>query len=152
MQGVPQAQFSKFDASSYRVGIVAAEFNSEICDALLENALAAAEACGIKRDMIIVYRVPGSVEIPVILRALAEKKPYDCLVAIGCVVRGETPHFDYVAKIVAEGVLEVTMRYGIPVGFGVLTCDTQEQAKARLHAGEGAMQAALQCAKIIKGL
>ncbi len=149
-QGVQQGQFEIFDASSYRVGIVAAQFNQDICDVLLASAISKCEAYGISKENIIIKKVPGSVEIPVILKALAETKRFDCLISIGCIIRGETPHFDYVAKIVSEGVLRVMMDYGIPVGFGVLTCEDKPQALARINTGGGAVEAAIQSANIVK--
>jgi len=145
-QGVQRGQFKVFDASSYQMGIVVAQFNRDITEGLLENAFLTAEKYGISQDKIFVSRVPGSVEIPVVLRALAEKR-FDALVALGCVIQGETNHYDYVCKIVSEGVLRVMMDYGIPVGFGILTCETKEQAMARLDAGGGAVEAALQTLK-----
>lgn len=151
-QEAARGTFVPFNASGYRVAIVAAAFNNEACDLLLASALKTAEQYSISPSRVRVCRVPGSVEIPVILRACAVSKQYNCLVALGCVVRGETSHFDYVAKIVSEGVLRVMMDYGVPVGFGVLTCNTQEQALARTGVGGDAMEAALQSAKIIREL
>lgn len=147
-QQVQKGQFEKFDASSYKIAIVTARFNREICDGLLESALKTCEQYGIKNPS--VYKVPGSVEIPVILKILASTKKYDCLVALGAVIRGETPHFEYVAKMTSEGVLRVMMDYEIPIGFGVLTCENQDQAIARVHVGGEAVEAGLQSAKIIK--
>ncbi|MDP3725309.1 MAG: 6,7-dimethyl-8-ribityllumazine synthase [Nanoarchaeota archaeon] len=158
-QEVQKGQFEIFDASAYRVGIVVAQFNQDITDGLLESALETAEKYGLKREDVSVFRVAGSVEIPVVLRALAEKKPvvsavepYDALLALGAVIRGETDHYDYVAKIVSEGVLRVMMDYGIPVGFGVLTCDTKEQAMARAHSGGEALEAALHSLRTLRSL
>ncbi|MEK7075417.1 MAG: 6,7-dimethyl-8-ribityllumazine synthase, partial [Patescibacteria group bacterium] len=101
-------------------------------------------------SLIKIYRVAGCVEIPVILKGLAENKQYDCLVAIGAVVRGETPHFDYVAKIVSEGILKIMLNFGIPVGFGILTTDNIKQAQARTSVGGAAVEAALQNARLLK--
>ena len=124
--------FESFDAGDYRIGIVAALFNAEISNQLSDSALAKCEAYRISQSNITVHRVAGAIEIPVVLKALAETKKYDCLVALGSIIRGETPHFDYVAKIVSEGTLKIMMDYGIPVGFGVLTCENEAQALARL--------------------
>ncbi len=150
MQNVEQGKFELFDASSYKVGIVCAQFNQDIMDAVLASAMEACEKYGIKKENLIIKKVPGSVEVPVVLKAFAETKTYDCLVALGAIIRGDTPHFDYVAKIVSEGVLRVMMDYGLPVGFGILTCDNKEQALVRISAGAGAAVAALESAKMIK--
>ncbi len=151
-QKVHKGEFEIFDASEYRVGIVAAQFNRDVTDGLLEAALGVAEQYGITREKVGVFRVPGSVEIPVVLRGLAESGKYDALVALGAVIRGETDHYDYVAKIVSEGVLRVMLDHGIPVGFGVLTCNTKEQALARAHSGGEAVVAALHSLRILRGL
>lgn len=139
-----------FDASQYRVGIVVADFNADITGELLASALKKAKEFKIPTKNITVCRVAGSVEIPVILKALAETKKYDALVALGVIIRGETDHYDYVAKVVTEGVLAVMMEYGIPVGFGVLTCENIEQTQTRLGSGGGALAAAVQNAKLIQ--
>ncbi len=153
MQNVKQGQFERFDASQWRVGIVVAQFNRDITDALLTSARQMAKEYKIADAKLEVYKVAGSVEIPVVLRAMVKSKKYakkyDCLVALGAVIRGETPHFDYVAKMASEGIQDV-MKEGIPIGFGVLTCNTHEQALARINAGGAALEAALQAAKVIK--
>jgi 6,7-dimethyl-8-ribityllumazine synthase len=150
-QNIPQKEFQVFDASAYRVGIVVANFNPEITDALLESALSMCEKYSVLKENIHICRVAGAVEIPVVLKALADKK-YDCLVGLGAIVRGDTPHFDYVAKVVSEGVIRVMMDYGTPVGFGVLTLENQSQAQSRLHTGGGAVEASLQSLKQIKSI
>lgn len=140
-----------FNAAKYRVGIVAARFNNDITDELLSSALETAKKFQISAKNITVHRVAGSVEIPVILKALAETGKYDALLALGAIIRGETDHYDYVAKIVTEGVLEVMIDdEPMPVGYGVLTCENREQALARVHSGGEALAAALHCAKIIR--
>ncbi len=143
-------KIKSFDASKYRIGIVVAQFNSDITEQLLNSALETAKQFKIPAKNITVHRVAGSVEIPVILKMLAETKKYNALAALGAIIRGETDHYDYVAKIVSEGVLRVMLDYGVPVGFGVLTCENVKQAQVRVHSGAGALAAALQCAKIIK--
>lgn len=147
MQNVKQGTFEPFEASAWRVAVVVAQFNRAITDALLESALATAKKYGLSD--VEVYKVAGCVEIPAVLAVLKETKKYACLVALGAIIQGETPHFDYVAKIVSEGVLE-TMKDGLPVGFGVLTCNNVEQATARVHVGGEAMEAALQSARVIE--
>jgi len=144
-------KFEKFDASGYKVGIVVSQFNSHITEPMLEGAKKILADYNVSEKKIKVIRVAGSVETPVALQALAEKA-MDCLVAIGVIIKGETAHFDYVAKIVADGVLRVGLDYKIPVGFGVVTAFTEEQAVARIHHGRDAVLAALHSAKAIKEL
>ncbi len=152
MHDAERAQFEKFNASTYRVAVVASQFNRDIIENLLKDALKMLNVYNIPSDLVEIYRVAGCVEIPVILAGLARRKQYDCLVAIGAIVRGETPHFDYVAKIVSEGILKVMVDFGIPVGFGILTADNFKQARARTSAGGAAAEAALHNAKLLKGI
>ena len=147
-QTIPKKEFELFDASTFKIGIVVGMFNDEITSKLLESAKEMCVRYFIPEENISVYHVAGCVEIPVILNALAEKK-YDCLVALGAIIRGDTPHFDYVAKIVSEGVLRVMLDHTVPVGFGVLTCENIEQTRIRTHTGGAAVEAALQSAKIL---
>lgn len=151
-QGSQNAKFEKFDASSYKVGVVVAQFNRDITEALLESAVATLDKYMVAKSNIDILRAAGCIEISLILKKLAESKKYDCLVALGAVIRGGTTHFDYVAKIVSEGVLRVMLDCGIPIGFGILTCDNHEQAQTRLHAGGEAAEAAMQSARLVKGL
>lgn len=116
------------DASGLRVGVVAARWHEQVTDALLDGALRALKEAGVPEPTVI--RVPGSFELPVAASALAESG-YDAVVALGVVVRGETPHFEYVCQAATVGLTEVSVRTRVPVGFGVLTCDNDEQAYAR---------------------
>jgi 6,7-dimethyl-8-ribityllumazine synthase len=152
MQNANKGVSKAFDASTYRVGIVVAQFNADITDQMLASALAATKDFKLNEKKITIHRVAGSVEIPVTLRALAATNRYDALIALGAVIRGETDHYDYVVKIVTEGVLSVMMQFGIPVGFGVLTCNNLKQAQARVNSGKGALEAALHCAKEIRAI
>ncbi len=133
-----------------RVGIVAARFNREITDKLLETAKQELKNRGVRAQDVRTVRVAGSVEIPFALQILAKSKKYDFLVALGAVIRGETPHFDYVCKIASEGVLHVMLDYEIPVGFGILTTDNLSQAKKRISAANHAVLAAGELATIKK--
>ncbi len=141
--------FQLFDASRWKIGIVVAQFNREITDKLLQSALTRAEEYKILSENITVVKVAGCIEIPLALQLLADSGDYTALLATGCVIRGETPHFDYVNKFVSEGVLRVTLDNKIPIGFGVLTCDNQAQAKARQHLGAEHLDAALQLAQAL---
>lgn len=147
MQETNRGTFEVFSATGWRVAVVVAQFNRSITDALLSSALETAKRYGLSD--VEVYKVAGSAEIPAVLAVLKETGKYACLVALGAIIRGETPHFDYVAKVVTEGALEV-MEDGLPVGFGVLTCNDVAQATARVHVGGEAMEAALQSAKVIE--
>jgi len=118
------------------VGIVVAHFNGEITTRLLDGAVEALVRSGVQRDRIEVLQVPGAFELPLGAVALARTRRYQCIVALGCVIRGETPHFDYVAQEAASGLQLAALETGVPVSFGVLTCDTLEQAEARSREGE----------------
>ena len=126
------------NARGTRFGIVVSRFNSFIGERLLEGALDALVHHGADAAGIEVVRVPGAFEMPIALKAMAESGKFDALLALGCVIRGETPHFEYVAGECARGVAQVGMQYSLPVGFGVLTVDTIEQAIER--AGATAMR------------
>ncbi len=151
-QDATKGEFEVFDAKEYKIGIVVALFNRDIGDALLSSAFEMCKQYGILDSNITVHKVAGSVEIPAVLQALAETKQYNCLVALGTIIKGETPHFDYVAKIVSEGVLRVMLDNKIPIGFGVLTCNNKEQALARVLSGGGALETALQTARTISSI
>ena len=125
------------DGARRAVGIVVGRFNGEITSRLLDGAIAALEEAGVERDRIEVVPVPGAFELPLGAMALARTRQYSCIVAIGCVIRGETPHFDYVAGEAASGLQLAALETGIPVSFGVLTCDTREQAEARAGGANG---------------
>ena len=132
------------DVSNFRVGIVVARFNHEVTDKLLETALEELEKRGDRKDHIEVVLVAGCVEILLALQILGGEKKYDALVAFGVIIRGETPHFDYVAKIVSEGILRVSLDKNIPIGFGILTTHTEEQAIARIGTARHAVAAPLE--------
>jgi 6,7-dimethyl-8-ribityllumazine synthase len=140
-----------------RVALVAARFNGEIVDRLLEGALAELDRTGVAAKAREIVRVAGAWELPVALEALARRGGYDALVALGAVVRGDTPHFDYVAGECSRGCADVALRHVLPVGFGVLTCDTMEQARARAGGSAGnkgaeAVAAALDLAREVARL
>ncbi|MFZ1019484.1 MAG: 6,7-dimethyl-8-ribityllumazine synthase [Minisyncoccia bacterium] len=138
--------YEYFDGRKLRVGIVMARFNHEITGGLLNSALAMLKKNKIVEENVKVVFVAGAVEIPFALHKLAKSKKYDFLVAIGCVIRGETPHFDFVCKMAQEGILKVMLEDNIPVGFGVLSVNNLKQAQARYHVGGEAVLAALELA------
>jgi len=128
---MPQYIEGKLDASGLRVGIVVSRFNSFITDRLLDGALDALSRHGIEDSSVTVARIPGAFEIPLIAGKMAKSGKYDGVICLGAVIRGSTPHFDYVASEVSKGVASVSLESGLPVVFGVLTTDTIEQAVER---------------------
>jgi len=130
------------------VGVVVSRFNGEISNKLLQSALEALAAAGVAEERITVMPVPGAFELPFGAMALAKTRRYSCVIALGCVVRGETPHFEYVAGEAASGLQLAGLETGVPVAFGVLTVDTAEQAEARLDKGADAARAALEMADV----
>ncbi|MCP2328594.1 6,7-dimethyl-8-ribityllumazine synthase [Hamadaea flava] len=127
MAGFGTPEDSAVDAHGLTLGIVATRWNGELVDQMLERALAAAKASGVSD--VEVHRVAGSVEIPVVAQALAGRK--DAVVALGVVVRGDTPHFDYVCRSVTDGLTRLALDERTPIGQGVLTVNTIEQARDR---------------------
>jgi len=116
------------DGAGLRVGLVAASWHAEIMDGLLDGACRGLAECGI--DQVVPVRVPGSFELPVAAARLAGGG-MDAVVALGVVIRGGTPHFDYVCQAATAGLTQVSTSTGVPVGFGLLTCDTEDQARER---------------------
>ena len=114
-----------------RFAIIAARFNHEIVDNLLTGALATFKEYAVDEKNIDVLKVPGAFELPLIAQHLADTNQYAAIITLGCVIRGDTPHFDYVAGECARGVMDVSLNSGVPVVFGVLTTDTVEQAQQR---------------------
>jgi 6,7-dimethyl-8-ribityllumazine synthase len=130
------------------VGIVVSRFNGEISNQLLESALEALAAAGVAEERVTVMPVPGAFELPIGAMALAKTRRYSCVIALGCVVRGETAHFEYVAGEAASGLQLAGLETGVPVAFGVLTVDTAEQAEERVDKGADAARAALEMADL----
>jgi 6,7-dimethyl-8-ribityllumazine synthase len=130
------------------VGIVAARFNGEVTNLLLESALAELERADVPPELVTVMAVPGAFELPLGAMALAKTRRYAAIVALGCVIRGETAHFEYVAGEAASGLQLAALETGVPVAFGVLTVDTLEQAKARTDKGAEAVRTALEMADL----
>ena len=140
-------------AGHLRVGIVVSQFNAEIGEALLHAALDALDEAGVPSDAITVARVPGALESPLALQRMAQTDEYDALVALGAVIRGETYHFEIVANESAAGLASVQLEFGIPIGNGILTTDTEEQASARAQSkGRDAVLAALEMANLLEAI
>ena len=134
------------DGTRRGVAIVASRFNGHITDKLLASALEELDECGVRREAITVMPVPGAFELPLAAMALAKTRRYAAVVALGCVVRGETPHFDFIASEAASGLQLAALETGVPVAFGVLTVDVVEQAEARISKGAEAVRTALEMA------
>lgn len=130
------------------IGIVVARYNSAISNGLLDSAIEALAAAGVSREKITVMPVPGAFELPIGAMALAKTKRYSAVIGLGCVIRGETAHFDFVASEAASGLQLAGLETGVPVTFGVLTVDSVEQAKARIDKGGEAARAALEMADV----
>lgn len=152
--GAPTSQ--PYDASDLRVAVVAATWHTQVMDGLVAGAERALAAYGISEPEVI--RVPGTFELPVVAAALA-RAGYDAVVALGVVIRGGTPHFDYVCSAATDGLTQVSVDHAMPVGFGVLTCDDEEQAIARAglegsteDKGWEATSAALDTARIVRAI
>jgi 6,7-dimethyl-8-ribityllumazine synthase len=140
-------------AEHMRVGIVLSRFNAEIGEVLLQGALRALKEAGVGEAAIAVATVPGALEAPLALQRMAQTGDYDALVALGAVIRGETYHFEIVANESAAGVASVQLEFGIPIGNGILTTDTDDQAKARADGkGHDAAQVALEMANVLTAI
>jgi 6,7-dimethyl-8-ribityllumazine synthase len=134
---VPRQLQAKPDGEGLRIGVALARFNQGVTDQLLAGALDALTRHSVAEDAIDVATVPGAFELPLCAQRLAATGRYDAIICLGAVVRGETPHFDYVAGEAARGIGDVARRHDLPVTFGVLTTDTVEQALARAGGDRG---------------
>jgi len=146
LQGAKMPKFmeGKLQAEGKKFGIVIARFNSFIAERLLEGALDTLARSGVNVEEVEVARVPGAFEIPLVAQKMARSGRYDALICLGAVIRGATPHFDFVANEAAKGIAQASMESGIPIIFGVLTTDTIEQAIER--AGSKAGNKGSECA------
>lgn len=135
----------KLDGRGLKFGIVVSRFNDAITTRLLEGALDCLRRHNVAADDVEIYWVPGAFEIPVALKKLASQKRFNALIALACVIRGETPHFDFVSAEVAKGVAHVSIKKEVPIAFGVVTADSLEQAinRAGAKSGNKGFQAAM---------
>jgi 6,7-dimethyl-8-ribityllumazine synthase len=140
------------DGARRAVGVVVSRFNGEVTSRLLASALEQLRAAGVADDAITVMPVPGAFELPIGAMALAKTRRYACIVALGCVIRGDTPHFDYVAAEAASGLQLAGLETGVPVSFGVLTLERADQADARVDKGAEAVRTALEMADLFAHL
>ena len=134
------------------VGIVVSRYNGEITNRMLERALAELEELGVPREAIMIMPVPGAFELPLATMALAKTRRYACIVALGCVIRGETPHFELIAGEAASGLQLAAIETGVPVAFGVLTVENREQAEERIDRAADAVRSALEMADVFSQL
>jgi 6,7-dimethyl-8-ribityllumazine synthase len=145
------------DAKGLRFAIVAGRFNSFITERLVGGAMDALRRSGASEDDIELVRVPGSWEMPLAVAAVLGQKRHDAVICLGAVIRGETPHFDYIAGETAKGIAQASLKAGVPVAFGVLTTNTLEQAIDRAGAKGGnkgfdAAMSAVEMANLLRGL
>jgi 6,7-dimethyl-8-ribityllumazine synthase len=144
----------RFDASARRVAIIAARFNADLVDQLIAGATQAWRDQGGDAARLIVERVPGAFELPLAAKMFAASGGVDAVVALGCVIRGDTPHFDYVAGECARGLMDAGLQTGVPVIFGVLTTESRAQAEeradvARMNKGRESLEAALEMIELL---
>jgi 6,7-dimethyl-8-ribityllumazine synthase len=142
----------KTEGGRRAVGIVVSRFNGAVTSKLLEGALAELDAAGVAREAITVMPVPGAFELPIAAMALAKTRRYACIVALGCVIRGDTPHFDFVAGEAASGLQLAALETGVPVAFGLLTLEQADQADDRLDKGAEAVRTGLEMADVFAQL
>jgi 6,7-dimethyl-8-ribityllumazine synthase len=150
----PSAEASTVRGSGVRVAIVAARFNGAVVDLLVGGAVECLREHGVADEDVAVYRVPGAFELPLAAKRAAATGRFDAVVCVGAVIRGETPHFGFVAAEAARGIQQVALACGIPVAFGVLTTDTVEQAQARAGGAHGnkGWESALSALEMVKML
>ena len=147
----------KLIGAGLKFALVVSRFNSFITERLLEGALDCLRRQGVADDDLTVVRVPGAWEIPVAAKRLAQSGNHDAVVCLGAVIRGSTPHFDYVAAEVSKGIAQITLETGVPIAFGILTTDTLEQAIERAgskagNKGFAAAEAAIEMVNLLKEL
>jgi 6,7-dimethyl-8-ribityllumazine synthase len=136
------------NGSARSVGVVVSRFNGDITARMLAQTLTALEEQGVARDAVTVVPVPGAFELPLAAMALAKTRRFACVVALGCVIRGETSHFEFIAGEAASGLQLAALETGVPVAFGVLTCENVEQAEARIERGAEVARGALEMADL----
>ncbi|HET7697647.1 MAG TPA: 6,7-dimethyl-8-ribityllumazine synthase [Vicinamibacterales bacterium] len=154
-EGQPAAPLP--DASAFRFAVIVSRFNDAVTDSLRDAAVSALKEAGAADGHVHLFSVPGAFELPQAARAAAETGRFDAVVCLGCIIRGETPHFEYIASAVAHGITDAAGETGVPMAFGVLTTDTLEQAAARSgsgpdNKGREAAAAAIEMAALYKSL
>src|SRR5687767_7048811 len=134
---MPRSFEGNANADGLRIAIVASRFNDEIVSGLLDGAMRCLEAHDARMDQVEIVRVPGAFEIPTIVKALIERGSSDAVITLGCLLKGETPHFDFISAQVTNELSRVSHESRFPVAYGVITCNTHEQAVARSSPGAG---------------
>ena len=147
----PKVHRGKLNAEGFRFAIVASRWNDFLTSKLVDGAVEGLESLGAKEDSVEIFMVPGAFELPAMAKRVADAGSFDAIIALGVVIRGETPHFDYVAGEAAKGVGQVSMQSGVPVMFGVVTTNTLEQAINRcgVKAGNKGYEAALSAVEVV---
>jgi 6,7-dimethyl-8-ribityllumazine synthase len=136
-----------------KVGVVMARFNLDVCEGLLSSCTAELKKLGVAAEDITIATVPGALEIPLVLQTMAQAGDFDALVALGAVIRGETYHFEVVSNDACRAIMEVQLHTGVPVANGVLTCEDDDQALARMQTkGADCAQAAVEMANLLRAL
>ncbi len=148
----PREGEGKLDAKTLKLKIAVARWNPTVTEALLASALEALERCGARPEDVRVVKVPGAFELPAAARALMHAGRTDAVVVLGAIVKGETPHHEVLGHAVATALANLSAETGIPIGFGLLTCDTMEQARARTGKGAEAVEAAVEMANLRRRL
>jgi 6,7-dimethyl-8-ribityllumazine synthase len=134
---MPKINEGNLSGKGLKIGIIQSKFNHFITDKLLEGALDGLKKCGVDDADITVYKVPGAFEVPLIAKQLAGQGNFNAIIALGALIRGETPHFDYLASVVTKGLSSAAMKSGVPIVFGILTTDDVPQAIDRAGVKEG---------------
>ncbi len=141
----------RLNAAGFRFAVVASRWNDFLTSRLVEGALDALERLGAEEQQVAVFKVPGSFEIPLLAHRLAASGKYDAVVCVGTLIRGQTPHFDYIASEVTKGIAQAAMQTGVPVLYGIVTADTLEQAidRAGVKAGNKGFEAAMSAVELV---
>ncbi len=139
------------EAKNYRFGIIVSRFNSFISDRLLEGAIDTLVRHGADKEQLAIVKAPGAFELPLVAKKMADSKKYDALICLGAVIRGGTPHFEYVSSEMTKGIASVSLQSGLPIAFGVLTTDSVEQAieRAGTKAGNKGVEAAMSAIEMV---
>ncbi|HEV8232380.1 MAG TPA: 6,7-dimethyl-8-ribityllumazine synthase [Thermoanaerobaculia bacterium] len=148
----PRERAGSFDARGLKLGILCARWNPTVSEALLASALEVLERNGARAEDAVLVRVPGAFELPAAARAVLDSEKPDALIAVGAIVRGETSHHEVLGHAVANALAALSAETGIPIGFGLLTCDTMEQARSRVSKGAEAAEAAIEMANLRRRL
>jgi len=148
---VPETVQGLLSAEGFKFALVASRFNDLVVSRLVSGAVDVLQRLGAADDNVTIFRVPGSFEIPLTAKKLAQSGNWDAVICLGALIRGETPHFDYIAAEVTKGIASVSLETGVPITYGVLTADTVEQAidRAGLKSGNKGFEAAMSAVELV---